>query len=420
MKYFLFNHEGSKNHGCEAIVRGSMNIIENSDEKAEFVLSSNNPSDDEIINNIKENTVLANSVNTLVKDFKTSLEEDLTVKSAKTRDLTKVEKLIAAVDLKINNSETYALQKMYSPIVSDAEDCDICLSVGGDTYCYGDNHGIQVLTRELKKRGKKTVLWGASIGAEDLSERKLESLRDFDAIFTREPITYELLKENGANDNIYLFSDPAFCMERVEVEPIDGFTRENTLGFNISPLVASGDPRKKEIVEDFLKFIFENTTMKVLLVPHVVEENNNDYDFMKPIFEKFEHTGRIAILPPDLEARQYKGYIAGTRFFIGARTHSTIAAYSSCVPTIALGYSVKACVPTLVVGYSVKARGIAKDIFGEEKYVLDIKAMTNYGELRDEFLKLLKNENEIRRELMKSIPLRMRSAMEAGEMLQKI
>ena len=382
MKYFLFNHEGSKNHGCEAIVRGSMNIIENSDEKAEFVLSSYNPSDDKIINNI-------------------------TVKAAKTRALTKVEKLIAAVDLKINNSETYALQKMYSPIVSDAEDCDVCLSVGGDTYCYGDNHGIQVLTRELKKRGKKTVLWGASIGAEDLSERKLESLRDFDAIFTREPITYELLKENGANDNIYLFSDPAFCMERVEVEPIDGFTRENTLGFNISPLVASGDPRKKEIAEDFLRFVFENTTMKVLLVPHVVEENNNDYDFMKPIFEKFEHTGRIAILPPDLEARQYKGYIAGTRFFVGARTHSTIAAYSSGVPTIALGYS-------------VKARGIAKDIFGEEKYVLDIKAMTDYEELRDEFLKLLENENEIRRDLMKSIPLRMRSAMEAGEMLQKI
>ena len=382
MKYFLFNHEGSKNHGCEAIVRGSMNIIENSDEKAEFVLSSNNPSDDEILNNI-------------------------TVKAARTRALTKVEKLIAAVDLKINNSETYALQKMYSPIVSDAEDCDVCLSVGGDTYCYGDNHGIQVLTRELKKRGKKTVLWGASIGAEDLSERKLESLRDFDAIFTREPITYELLKANGANDNIYLFSDPAFCMERVEVEPIDGFTRENTLGFNISPLVASGDPRKKEIAEDFLRFVFENTTMKVLLVPHVVEENNNDYNFMKPIFEKFEHTGRIAILPPDLEARQYKGYIAGTRFFVGARTHSTIAAYSSGVPTIALGYS-------------VKARGIAKDIFGEEKYVLDIKAMTDYEELRDEFLKLLENENEIRRELMKSIPLRMRSAMKAGEMLQKI
>ena len=39
--------------------------------------------------------------------------------------------------------------------------------------------------------------------------------------------------------------------------------------------------------------------------------------------------------------------------FIGARTHATIAAYSTCVPT-------------LVIGYSVKSRGIAKDIFGTD------------------------------------------------------
>jgi polysaccharide pyruvyl transferase WcaK-like protein len=380
MKYFLFNHTGSKNHGCEAIVRGSINIIENSDDNAEFVLSSNDPEADRIIDGLK-------------------------VEEARTRGLSKLEKLVAAVDLKVNSSEIYALQKMYSPIVYDAEDSDICLSVGGDTYCYGDNHGIQVLTRELRKSGKKTVLWGASIGEEDLSEQKLESLRDFDAIFAREPITFELLKEKEANENIYLFSDPAFCMEREKVEPIDGFTRENTLGFNISPLVAAGNSSTQEIVKDFLNFILENTTLKILLIPHVVEENNNDYDFMKPIYDELEQSERI--VPPDLDARQYKGYIAASRFFIGARTHSTIAAYSSGVPTIALGYS-------------VKARGIAKDIFGEEKYVLDFNSMTDAKPLKNEFLKLVENENEIRSELKRSIPLRMRSAMEAGEMLVKI
>lgn len=296
---------------------------------------------------------------------------------------------------------------MYSPIVSDAADCDICLSIGGDTYCYGDNHEIQVLTRELKKTGKKTVLWGASIGETDLTDEKLESLGDFDAIFAREPITYELLKEKNANENIYLFSDPAFCMERENVEPIEGFTRENTLGFNISPLVAKGDPEKREIAEDFISFVLENTTLKILLVPHVVEENNNDYDFMKPIYEKFAETERIAILPPTLNATQYKGYIANTRFFVGARTHATIAAYSSGVPTI-------------VLGYSVKARGIAKDVFGEEKFVLNFNSLTDSKVLEKEFLKLVVNEKEIRKELMGSIPLRMRSAMEAGEMLLKI
>ena len=382
MKYFLFNHAGSKNHGCEALVRGTVNIIENSDENAEFVISSYDPQADMMLDGVE-------------------------VKAAKKRELSLPEKMIAALDLKINKSEIYALEKMYSPIVSDASDCDVCLSVGGDTYCYGDNHEIQVLTRELKNSGKKIVLWGASIGEEDLTAEKLESLGDFDAIFAREPITYELLKEKNANENIYLFSDPAFCMERAKVEPIEGFTRENTLGFNISPLVAKGDPKKREIAEDFLSFILENTTMKILLVPHVVEENNNDYDFMKPIYENFSETGRIEILPPTLNAMQYKGYIANTRFFIGARTHATIAAYSSGVPTI-------------VLGYSVKARGIAKDIFGEEKHVLDFNSVTESKILEKEFLKFVVDENEIRKELMRSIPLRMRSAMEAGEMLLKI
>ena len=53
--------------------------------------------------------------------------------------------------------------------------------------------------------------------------------------------------------------------------------------------------------------------------------------------------------------------------FIGARTHATIAAYSSCVPT-------------LVVGYSIKARGIAKDLFGtDEGYVLPVQALAKGG-----------------------------------------
>lgn len=381
MKYFLFNHAGSKNHGCEALVRGTVNIIENSDGNAEFALSSYDAQADNI--------------------------DGVEVKQSATRELTFPEKIIAALDLRINKSEEYALEKMYSTVVADASECDVCLSVGGDTYCYGNNHGIQVLTKELKKAGKKVILWGASIGNEDLTEEKLKSLGDFDAIFAREPITFELLKEANANDKIFLFSDPAFCMERASVEMPEGFTRENTLGFNISPLIAKSNPKTLEIAENFIDFIFENTTLKVLLVPHVVEDNNNDYEFMKPVYEKFSETGRIAILPQTLNAMQYKGYIAHTRFFIGARTHSTIAAYSSGVPTIALGYS-------------VKARGIAKDIFGEERNVLNFNSMTDAAPLKKEFLKLVEEENEIKGELMRSIPLRMRSAMEAGEMLQKI
>lgn len=375
MKYFLFNHVGCANHGCEALVRGTQNIILNSDEKAEFVLSSYNAESDIGLENIE-------------------------VRPAKTRNLTKLETAFSAIDLKLKHSESYALRKMYSPIVADADDCDVCLSIGGDTYCYGDNHGVQILTEELKKNGKKVVLWGASIGEDDLTEQKLESLKVFDAIFAREDLTFELLKKRGANKNIYLFSDPAFCMERDDVARIEGFTKSNTLGLNLSPLVAAVNPEIKKTVELFIKYILENTTMKLLLIPHVVENGNNDYEFMLPIFEKFAKTERIKILPPNLDARQYKGYIAHTRFFIGARTHATIAAYSSGVPTI-------------VLGYSVKARGIAKDVFDEEIFALDSKQMT-FEQLKAAFAELVEKEDDVKEKLMRSIPLRMRSAMSAG------
>lgn len=382
MKYFLFNHVGSFNHGCEAIVRGTVNIISNADPEAEFVLSSFKPETDKDITDVEK--------------------RQFTV-----RQLTFFEKLISAFYVKVLHSEEYALKKMYSEVTTQAQDCDICLSVGGDTYCYGDNHGIQVLTRELKKSGKKVVLWGASIGEEDLTEEKLHSLNDFDAIFTRESITYDLLKNKNANEKIFLNPDPAFCMERDGVETIDGFSKENTLGLNVSPLVEGYNPEITKVTSDFIEYILENTTLKILLVPHVIEKGNNDYEYMRKFYDEFKESERIKILPPDLNAKQYKGYIASTRFFIGARTHATIAAYSSGVPTA-------------VLGYSVKSRGLAKDLFGEEKFVLNSRNLMDVQPLISTFNSLVENEKEIRETLMKKIPLYLRKAMQMGDELTKL
>lgn len=382
MKYFLFNHVGSLNHGCEAIVRGTVNIVDNADKNAQFVLSSFAPETDSGITEVEKRTFAV-------------------------RQLSFMEKLVSAFNIKVRHSEEYALRKMYSDITAQAQDCDICVSIGGDTYCYGDNHGIQVLTRELKKSGKKVVLWGASIGEEDLSEEKLQSLKDFDAIFTRESLTYELLKNKNANENIFLNPDPAFCMERDDVKLIEGFTKENTLGLNVSPLVEGYNPEITKVTSDFIRYVLENTTLNILLVPHVVEKGNNDYEYMTQFYEQFKDSGRVEILPSDLNAKQYKGYIANTRFFIGARTHATIAAYSSGVPTA-------------VLGYSVKSRGLAKDLFGEELYVLNSRKLTDAQSVIDTFNSLVENENEIKGVLMKKIPLYLRNAMQMGDKLSKL
>ena len=82
--------------------------------------------------------------------------------------------------------------------------------------------------------------------------------------------------------------------------------------------------------------------------------------------------------------------ISKCKFFVGARTHSVISAYSMCVPTIALGYS-------------IKARGIAKDIGLPDRLVVDFSKNLQKSVLLDSFKYLEENENQIRAILEQNI-----------------
>ena len=105
---------------------------------------------------------------------------------------------------------------------------------------------------------------------------------------------------------------------------------------------------------------------------------------------------------------ELKGYIARCRMFIGARTHATIAAYSTCVPTLA-------------VGYSIKARGIAKDIFGKEDgFVVSVQNLKSENDLTDAFRWLQVREGEIKLHLKNTIPEYSKKSFLAGDALRKL
>ena len=77
---------------------------------------------------------------------------------------------------------------------------------------------------------------------------------------------------------------------------------------------------------------------------------------------------------------------------MGARTHATIAAYSTYVPT-------------LVVGYSVKSRGIARDLFGtDEGYVLPVQGLRSKDDLTISFQRILEQEQDQINKLTEIIP----------------
>lgn len=380
----MFAHGGSLNRGCEAIVRASTNIIKEKIDGAKVCLASDRPETDKVINKL---------------DY---------IYDGSSRSLKKYsyDWLLSSVKVKLFNDESYALGKIHHNIIKHIKGSDVCLSIGGDNYCYGEQPGWYEIDRRVKMQGKKLVLWGCSIGEEDMSERKLEDLKLFDLILARESLTYNMLKKQGLN-NVQLCADAAFTMEKEELELPNGWQEGNTMGLNFSPLVWNRNENSQVAVRELINHILNTTDMTIALTPHVIEDGNNDYEVLYKYYKEFKDTGRVILLPDNLNAIQYKGYIARMRFFIGARTHATIAAYSSFIPT-------------MVLGYSVKSKGISKDIFGEEKLVLDIEEISDSNKLKARFDEMVREEEEIRQKLRQSIPNIKKMSYKAVEYLKEL
>lgn len=113
-----------------------------------------------------------------------------------------------------------------------------------------------------------------------------------------------------------------------------GYTRDNQFG-----LKADYQHLIKNIIEHFLSI--EN--VKLHLVPHVVaaeRQIENDYAISYKLYEEYADD-RLILAPLFLDPMIAKGYIAGMDFFMGARMHATIAAFSSGVPVYPMAYSRK-------------------------------------------------------------------------------
>ncbi len=133
----------------------------------------------------------------------------------------------------------------------------------------------------------------------------------------------------------------------------------------------------------------------MVLIPHVFWTHDNDLDALGQIKARFADESRVLMLPQaeKLTATQLKGYISRLNALVTARTHASIAAYSTCVPT-------------LVIGYSVKAKGIARDLFGDEAaHLIPVQELTGENELIASFDALMARAQQERAFLRERIPV---------------
>ncbi|MBE6578293.1 MAG: 4Fe-4S dicluster domain-containing protein [Ruminococcaceae bacterium] len=367
---FLCGHTGSLNRGCEAIVRSTVKVLQQ--KNGDITLMSFAPSQDE---------KMAKNLGINLSPYANYPNQILRCGCA----------IVKKVFRRHNCGQTIIQEPLFSRVAPD----DVCFNIGGDTYCYGRPTVSYALNQFAFENQIPNILWCCSIEPNQMKGEMLKDLKKYRYIFVREQISYEALLSNGIpKERVVKGCDPAFFLDSVEVELPRNFICGNTVGINVSEVVAkSGDSKTYQNVVNVIRYILDKTDMSVCLIPHVysIKENRCDYPILKQIYDEFSDE-RISIIDQEYTCEQLKFIISKCRFFIGARTHATIAAYSSFVPT-------------LVIGYSVKSKGIAKDLFGTyEGYVLQYQTLESDDEILVAFLNLVAKEAEIRNHLLEVVP----------------
>lgn len=383
LKPVLYMHAGSGNHGCEAIVNSVCHMI-----KERAVLVSYYGKEDE-----------SYSLNGLCE-----------IVSERKFEKNRLAHVLYYLYRKLTGDEESFIRYRYREIFKGKMPI-LAISIGGDNYCY-DNmlSDLRLTNLTFNKKGTKTMLLGCSIEPELLQNPAiLKDLGLYHTIIARESITYQALQKAFAgkegSPRILCCPDPAFTLKAKYLPLPQGFAEGNTVGLNISPMIQDNEKKPGITMENYralLRFILGHTAMQVALIPHVVWERSDDRKPLHALYEEFGATGRVIEIA-DGDCQELKGYISRCRFFVGARTHATIAAYSSTVPT-------------LVVGYSVKARGIAEDLFGtREHYVIPVQSLREPEDLVQGFRWLMEKEEEIKNRLVQKMP----SYQEEARMTEK-
>lgn len=365
-----YSNGGAGNHGCEAIIRSLETVLKPSKKSMDLSIA-------------------------IDEDKYYGLDGFIQLYDVNNRKYNLWQFAKSYIDLKLRKN-AYALDLLpYKGVLNSLKNKKnlLAVSVGGDNYCYGGTDYYALLNKEVRKRGIPTVMVGCSIDPAVLFQSVIDDLKDHELIIARESITYKGLLDAGLT-NVHLLPDPAFKLKTVKKDLPSNFVDGNTIGINLSPMVISygkGNGILQLNAETLIDWILSQTDMNISFIPHVVWKTNDDREVMRPLYDKYKHTGRVSMIE-DCTAEEVKGYISRCRFLVTARTHASIAAYSTCVPT-------------LVIGYSIKARGIAQDIFGtSQNYVIPTQSISAKDDLLSAFKWLYTNEDSIKLHLEKFMP----------------
>jgi len=359
-KILLLGINGVYNYGCEAIVRGTENIIKEFIPDAVIDYASYRVEDD--IERLHDCDV--NIISRPLKrfTFKNFLRKILTY---------------FGVELYFSR-DSYALVKNY----------DAVFSIGGDIYTLSPDgsapYSLMKLGDLCERKGIRYILWGCSVGPFDESKRALKAMKKHLAkislIVAREERTIKYLRGIGIEKNVVFAPDPAFLVGCEIKRESQNAGKINRIGINLSPLSAIVTNRS---VEESIKLqvsvivsLLEKSDAEIYLVPHVIcdfFENDDDFRYLEKIKDKLPsyYQERVTLMQKDIGFIETKKRLMTCDVVVAARMHCAINSSSAGISTILLSYS-------------EKAKGMSEFIYGNTKYVIPVKEFSSISEKIEE------------------------------------
>lgn len=231
-------------------------------------------------------------------------------------------------------------------------DCIFDITFGdGFSDIYGKKwNAITDLSKEIANQSKAPfILLPQTYGPFDnivLKKWAARIVRHSEIAFSRDQKSADEMNEY-AGEKVKVTTDLAFAL------PCDRemFTMKSSrkLGLNVSSLLWDGGHNilLKTNYQKYCAYIIEHAYKlgfdEVHLIAHVIDNDHpesleNDFRICKLLHEKYPNT---VLAPPFETPIEAKSYISHMTVFIGARMHSTIAAFSTGVCTIPFAYSKK-------------------------------------------------------------------------------
>lgn len=346
----LIGIDGCYNYGCEAIVRGTVNILKSIDSTINVSYASYNYYD----------------------DVKRLADCDVNIIARPKRKRWSLRNIIR---------KGLSLLGLNYPIRYDSinwlDGFDTLFSIGGDIYTLSSdgkyNQALPLFLEKCQRKGLLYILWGSSVGKFEKNPEALAFYRSHllktDLIVAREKITEDYLHSLNIVRNVRFAPDPAFFVESPT------YKRNNiklTIGVNLSPLSALYEYENLDTAilrqSKAIITLIELMQCNIILLPHVLSPNpqDNDLSYLQAIYDKVsvQYNSNILLIDDDPGFVGLKYYIKQCDYVIAARMHCAINA-------------ITASVPTLFLSYSEKAKGMAEFVYNSNETVISLTEFEN-------------------------------------------